>query len=184
MGTRRGSETDGTLITRAAQGSRDAFGVLYDRHAPAVTTVARRVLNATADVDDLVHDVFLEAWSHAGDYDPARGSVRAWLLVRTRSRCLDRQKSPAFSRRNPLNVDPIDWSGRTERIEAMIDRAPLSAALGRLPEEQRISLLLGLCEGLSSAEIAERLHVPIGTVKSRVHAAMQRLRSELVGPNA
>ena len=77
---------DVVLIIEAARGSREAFGALYGRHAGAVATLARRVLGAGAEADDLVHDVFLEAWARAGDFDPSRGSVRAWLLVRTRSR--------------------------------------------------------------------------------------------------
>ncbi len=173
---------DRTLIVLAARGSSEAFGRLYDLHAGAVTTVARRLLGHEAEVDDLVHDVFLEAWQRAGDYDPARGSVRAWLLVRTRSRCLDRRKSPARTRGRPLESEPPSDPTAALRADAYLDSVRVRRALERLPEEQRTALVLGYCEGLSSSEIAERLAVPIGTVKSRVHAAMQKLRAELSDP--
>lgn len=168
------------LIVEAARGSRDAFGRLYDRHGVAVATVARRFLGSAAEVDDLVHDVFLEAWQRAGDYDPSRGSVRAWLLVRARSRCLDRRKSPAHTRRDALVGEPTAGPEAAERLEGRLDGARMQAALARLPDEQRAALLLGYGEGLSSSEIAARLSIPVGTVKSRVHAAMQKLREELV----
>jgi len=171
--------TDHALITEAARGSREAFGAIYDRHAGAVATLARRVLGAGPEVDDLVHDVFLEAWARAGDFDPSRGSVRAWLLVRARSRCLDRKRSAVNARREPLSAEPRDPRNLPESMDAEVDSIRLRAALARLPVDQRVALVLGLFEGLSSSEIATRLDVPIGTVKSRVHAAMQKLRSEL-----
>lgn len=167
------------LIVEAARGSREAFGHLYDRHAVAVATVARRFLGGEADVDDLVHDVFLEAWQRAGDYDPERGSVRAWLLVRTRSRCLDRRKSPANARRSALSEETSGEAGAADRLDWLLDGARVRSALARLPDDQRATILLGYCEGLSSSEIASKLSIPIGTVKSRVHAAMQKLRDEL-----
>lgn len=167
---------DGKLIVDAARGSRAALAELYRRHAGAVATVARRMLGASY-VDDLVHDVFLEVWTRAGDYDPARGSVRAFILVRARSRCLDRRKSPAFARRQGLESDAV---GSTEgTAERLVDAGRLAAALERLPAEQRAVILLGYCDGLSSSEIATTLSVPVGTVKSRVHAAMQKLRADL-----
>lgn len=176
---------DQVLIAEAARGSRDAFAALYDRHFASVTTVVRRVLGASSDVDDVVHDIFVEAWQRSGDFDPARGSVRSWLLVRARSRSLDRRKSPAMSRRGTLDFEPSADASVTARIEGYFDSLRVREALARLPAEQRAAIVLGFCEGLSSSEIATKLDVPIGTVKSRVHAAMQKLRLDLgVEPQA
>lgn len=178
------SSDDSELVIEAARGSRDALGELYDRHSDAVASVARRLLGPGPEVDDLVHDVFLEAWSRAGDFDPSRGSVRAWLLVRARSRCLDRKRSAAVTRRGTLDHEPVDPNSRHDTMDMDVDCGRLRAALERLPVDQRSALLLGVCEGLSSTEIAARLDIPVGTVKSRVHAAMQKLRHVLAGASA
>ena len=169
---------EAAAVSALADGDVDALGELYDLHHAPVRAFARRLLGDDASAEDLVHDVFLEVWERAGDYDPARGSVRSWILVRARSRCLDRRKSPAVSRRREMPPDPPQ-EGVPERIERLVDSTRLEGVLSRLPPEQREALLLGYCDGLSSTEIAARTAVPVGTVKSRVHAAMQRLRAEL-----
>jgi RNA polymerase sigma-70 factor (ECF subfamily) len=122
--------------------------------------------------------VFLEAWRHAGDYDPRRGSVKTWLLLRMRSRCLDRVRSHGFSRTDALEVEPMR-SGASDRVERSIDGARARALLDTLPAGQREVLELGYFQGLSFSEIAEALDIPIGTVKSRVSAAMVKLRADL-----
>src|SRR3954465_16018107 len=79
---------DVELISGAAAGDRDCLAALYDRYAPACLAVGRRILGDRREAEDLLHDVFLEAWRRAGDYDQGRGTVRAWLLMRIRSRAL------------------------------------------------------------------------------------------------
>src|SRR5262245_29250764 len=86
-----GQEDDERLIARAVGGSRDALAELYDRHAPLLLGLGARILGDRGLAEDVLHDVFLEAWHHAREYDPARGTVRAWLVTRMRSRSLDRR---------------------------------------------------------------------------------------------
>lgn len=171
-------EDDCEIVTRVARGDRDALGALYDRHAGSMLGLGLKLLRDRGEAEEILHDVFLEAWKRAGDYDPSRGSVRTWLLLRMRSRCLDRIKSAARSRTSPAG----------ERLERVMGSAPSAAvaradagrvrgALGDLPEEQRAILELGYFEGLSCSEIAEHLQIPIGTVKSRLHAALKKLRA-------
>ena len=81
-------------------GDRSAVGHLYDRHAPAMLGVASRILRDRRDAEDLVHDVFVEAWRKASSFSELRGSVRSWLLVRTRSRAIDRLRSLEVARRH------------------------------------------------------------------------------------
>jgi RNA polymerase sigma-70 factor (ECF subfamily) len=125
--------------------------------------------------------VFLEAWRRANDYDAARGSVRTWLALRARSRALDYKKSSAVSRSvslgEPRTMDAL--LGSVDDATLAPDRARIRAALQDLPEEQHRALVLGYFEGLSSSEIAERMNCPVGTVKSRVAAALTRLRGVL-----
>ncbi len=175
------SEEDSGLWQRVVDGDRAALGQLYDRYGGLMLAVARRIMGDSRESEDLVHDVFLEAWRQAADFDPARGSVRAWLVLRLRSRALDRRKSAGFARVDSLDADP-GFQARAQDSEdpaLSSDRHAIRRAILDLPVEQRQVLMLGYFEGLSSSEIAERLGTPIGTVKSRVAAAMTRLRSAM-----
>jgi len=175
-------KVDAHLVSGAAAGDRDCLAALYDRYAPALLAIGRRILGDRREAEDLLHDVFIEVWRQAGDYDQSRGSVRAWLLMRMRSRALDRRKAAVFSKRADLPTpeavadavgDPV--SGEDPALGP--DRQAVRRALAQLPAEQRQVLELGYFEGLSSSEIAERVRAPIGTVKSRVAAALSKLRA-------
>jgi RNA polymerase sigma-70 factor (ECF subfamily) len=171
---------DRKLVTRVAGGDNHALGALYDRYAPHMLALARRMLGDAREAEDLIHDVFLEVWRQAADYDAARGSVRAWIVMRLRSRALDRLKAPRVARSVPLEGARVDEPVVVEDPALAPDRAAVRRALAELPAEQRAVLELGYFEGLSSAEIADRVSVPIGTVKSRVAAGMAKLRAGLV----
>ena len=82
---------DAALMAALVRGDREALATLYDRHAALLLALATRLLRDRAQAEELLHDVFLEAWHHARDFDPTRGSVRAWLVTRMRSRSLDRR---------------------------------------------------------------------------------------------
>lgn len=170
---------DDALIVQVARGDRAALGDLYDRHVGVMAALATRILGDARDAEDLVHDVFVEAWQRAGDFDPSRGSVRTWLLIRVRSRCLDRKRSPAVRRRQAMPAEDALGAATRDHGEASVDGKRLRAALEALSPDQRGVLVLAYFEGLSSTEIAERLDIPVGTVKSRVSAAMSKLRERL-----
>lgn len=172
---------DGSLVRGMARGDRGALALLYDRHAPSMLALSQRIVGRGTEAEDVIHDVFLEAWRHSADYDPARGSVKAWLLLRTRSRSLDVQKSARVSKQASGFDD--SWLTRLsdpgQDSSAGVEAARIRRVLVALPAEQREVLLLGYFEGLSSSEMAERIGVPIGTVKSRVAAALSALRRAL-----
>jgi len=168
---------DEELIDGLAGGDRNALASLYDRYAGLLLALARRIVGDLREAEDLVHDVFLELWRQAGDYDRARGSVRAWILMRLRSRALDRRKAPRVSRQVGLEEMPLETDEVPLEDPALApDRAAVRRALAELPAEQRHVLELGYYEGLSSSEIAARVAVPVGTVKSRVAAGLAKLR--------
>jgi RNA polymerase sigma-70 factor, ECF subfamily len=177
---------DAQLVAAMCNGNRDALATLYDRYATLLLAVAMRILADRRESEDLVHDVMLEVWRHAADYDTSRGTVRAWILIRLRSRALDRKKSVGATR--VVAVDPErlhEQRDMTAEDPAFgPDRTAVRRALEALPEEQRTVLELGYFEGLSSSEIAERIDAPIGTVKSRVAAALAKLRAGLGEPLA
>jgi RNA polymerase sigma-70 factor (ECF subfamily) len=104
--------------------------------------------------------------------------VKTWLLLRMRSRCLDRVRSHAFSRTDSMDAEPVRTTG-ADKTERHLDATRALAFMENLPAGQREVLELGYFQGLSFSEIAEELGIPVGTVKSRVSAAMVKLREEL-----
>jgi RNA polymerase sigma-70 factor (ECF subfamily) len=164
-------------IRAVANGDQAALGRLYDRHASLMLAVAHRILRNQREAEDILHDVFLEAWRRSGSYDPSRSGVRSWLLLLTRSRALDRVKAAGFARSRPLG-DDFDLAADSPEIEG-VDSKAVRAALADLPPDQRSVLMLGYFGGLSCSEIADELGIPIGTVKSRVKAALEKLRAAL-----
>ncbi len=175
---------DAQLVAAMSRGDRGALAALYDRYASLLLAVATRILGDRRESEDLVHDVMLEVWRQAAHYDTARGTVRAWLLVRLRSRALDRKKSVGATRVVAVDPERLHQQRDTAAEDPTLgpDRAAVRRALAALPDEQRTVLELGYFEGLSSAEIAERIDAPIGTVKSRVAAALAKLRAGLGEP--
>lgn len=177
---------DRALVYAVAGGDRQALSRLYDRYGAALLGVAMAVLRGPrAEAEDLLHDVFVEIWQHAGEYDPARASVRTWMTLRMRSRALDRLKSAGRSRVSSLDDAPHLFNtthadqATAHSPETAPDHAVVRRALAGLPPEQRDVIRLQYYEGLSSTETAEQLGVPTGTVKSRTAAAMRKLGGAL-----
>ena len=174
-------DLDLRLIRAASRGDQRALAELYDRYAATLSALGHRVLGNAREVEDLLHDVFIEAWRCAKDYDATRGTVRAWLVMRMRSRALDRLRAQGRSKvvlqaegKVPEREAPDDPSNEP-------DRARVRAAVARLPEDQRVVLELGYFQGMTSSEIAKEIDVPIGTVKSRVARGLASLRAALKG---
>lgn len=173
------AETDAQLVAAIAAGDRAALATLYDRHAGLLLGLALRIVRDRREAEDLLHDVFLEAWRSAKDFDPRRGRVRTWLAIRMRSRALDLRKSARVSR----NAGDAGLELLVDDSEATTpDHARVRAALAELGADQQTVLQLAYFEGLSCTEIAARVSIPVGTVKSRLAAGLSRLRTGLVLP--
>jgi RNA polymerase sigma-70 factor (ECF subfamily) len=172
---------DVALVAAMASGDRAALSVLYERHSGIMLGLAMRIVRSRLEAEDLLHDVFLEAWRSAKDFDPKRGRVRTWLAIRMRSRALDLQKSARVSRNaGDAGLDLLV----DDRDGASPDHARVRAVLAELGADQRKVLELAYFEGLSCTEIAARISVPVGTVKSRIAAGLDRLRSGMAAPGA
>lgn len=177
---------DGALLRRMAHGDEQALGTLYDRWQPLVHGVVSRIVRQPDDVADVVEEAFWQAWRQAARYDPARGGVQTWLLTIARSRALDRVRASRRLREEPLigesgeevvlrvaDGDPLMDAQSSERRRVVIE------ALEELPAEQREAIELAYFGGLSQSEIATRTRQPLGTVKTRMRLAMQKLRGSL-----
>lgn len=176
----RKNHEDAQLVRRMASGDQSALSSLYDRYTSQLLGLAIRMMGSRSDAEDLVHDVFLEAWKRAGDYDPGRGSVKAWLCLRLRSRALDRKKSPRVARAVAWDdVLANETEAPAQDPTLRMERQRVRSALGALSAEQREVVDLCYFNGMSTAEAAEQLRCPVGTVKSRLSAARDRLRGAL-----
>ena len=196
---------DSGLVRAVASGSEDALVQLYDRYAGAVYATARRLTTDRGLAEDVVQETFLALWNRAEQYNPAMGSLPAWLLTIARNRTIDRLR--ALGRRPPtvpISDVALSDEGDTATLERLIAggevvgagqpvmgpaallaetelRTSLAEALAGLPDVERAVLVLAYRDELSQSEIAERLGWPIGTVKTRTRRALLRMRSAL-GP--
>ncbi|HET9932174.1 MAG TPA: RNA polymerase sigma factor [Polyangiaceae bacterium] len=179
--SRGGQETsDPELMQQLARGQLNALGDLYDRYQAPVRSFIARATRDAHDVDDLVHATFLAAAQCAERYD-GRASCRPWLIgiaarhLRRRRQTFARLVSmlTALQGTRPLESDP------RPSLQARTD---IERALALISEPKRITLLMAEVEGLTCAEIAEALSIPIGTVWTRLHAARRELRAALGAP--
>jgi len=174
------AESDSELVQRMARGDQRALAALYERHAGRLFALLLRILGGRAEAEDLLHDVFLEAWRHAGEYSQARGTVSAWLALRARSRAIDRRRSAPRTRSISLEGADVPERGDPSADPGRIhDQKRLGDVFSVMSAEEREVILLGYFEGLSSTEIAQRLEKPVGTVKSRTRSALEKLRGAL-----
>jgi RNA polymerase sigma-70 factor (ECF subfamily) len=177
---------DEAALGRMARGDHQALAELYDRHARPIFSLALRILQERAEAEDVVQEVFAQAWTQAARYDTARGAVAAWLLNMTRSRAIDRLRSkrarPEDAAETGIALDEMPGGGVAQDAQLLSAEqvCRLRNALQALPALQRIALELAYYEGLTHAEIADRLEQPLGTVKTRIRQAMIKLRESMV----
>jgi RNA polymerase sigma-70 factor (ECF subfamily) len=174
------------LLARIAQGDREAFGRFYDAFAPLALGLIRKILRDPAASEEVVQEVFWQIWQEAARYDPRRGSPEAWVVMRAKTRAIDRLR--AIRRREKTFVAPVDESvARSTEAPAenpgvaAETRGLVRSALDSLPESQRRVVELAFFEGLTQSEIASRLGEPLGTVKTRARLGLERLRSLMTG---
>jgi RNA polymerase sigma-70 factor (ECF subfamily) len=168
------AESDSRLIERVAGGDRDAFTELYRRFARPVLAMAMRQLGDNGRAEEAAQETFAAVWRSARSYRADRGSASAWLYAVARHAIIDR----ARQRREPVVEVPeqaTDEAGPEERAEGSWLAFRVHSALEQLPERERAVLELAYWSGLSQAEIASYLDVPLGTVKTRTRTGLARL---------
>jgi RNA polymerase sigma-70 factor (ECF subfamily) len=175
------------LIRKVATQDRDAFAQLYDNCSSLVFTLAMRMLKARSDAEDLLQEVFVQIWRQAANYSEDRGTPEAWIINIARSRAIDKLRSIRRMEKNlVLTEDPAQAESAVNVESAAAEsetRLTMNSALANLPEAQRKVLELAYFDGLTQTEIANRLAEPLGTVKTRMRSAIQRLR-EILGTRA
>jgi RNA polymerase sigma-70 factor (ECF subfamily) len=177
---------DQAILARMAQGDGDALAELYDRYARPVYSLALRILRDARDAEDVVQEVFAQAWRHAARYSPARGVVAAWLVTLARSRAIDRLRArkarPEGASDDRPGLQFIDSAPPIDHQLLSSEQVTrVRAALEELPVLQRVAVELAYFEGLTHVEIANRLEQPLGTIKTRIRLALGKLRESLAG---
>jgi RNA polymerase sigma-70 factor, ECF subfamily len=183
MITTPADEFVGSLLHAVADGDRNAFSRLYDRMQPRVLGLAMRILRDSGHAEEVTQEVFLEVWQLAGTFDSNKGSACGWILRKTHSRAIDRVRSSQTRRARDLRIGVRDLlepqHDILETVALKINSEKVGKALGTLPDAQREAVALAHLGGYSHSEVSEILQVPIGTVKTRIRAGIDRLRVEL-----
>jgi len=179
------SQDDKGLLRQIAKGQTEALSELYDRYCRLVFSLTLHITGDQAVAEEATQDVFLRAWEGAGQYRVEQGTVRTWLASIARHRAIDhlRRKSARAETQSVSwdeveeapGMEPPSASAQQEAELSML-RAEVRAAMVRLPDEQKEALALAYFRGYTQGEIATALGVPLGTVKTRIRLAMDKLR--------
>lgn len=175
------------LVREMANGKSDALSHFYERWSGDVYAIAIAIVRVAQDAEEVVEDVFWQAWTQAARFDAARGQVRPWITNIARSRALDRLKSVKRRREESLETAPLahlaDISSAEQRLIDEERSSQVAQALLKLPAPQREVVEMAYYGGLSQTEIANCTGEPIGTIKTRTRLGMQKLR-ECIGTSA
>jgi len=173
-----------TSMASVAAGDADALATLYDLTSPLVYSLARRILRRSDDAEEVVLDVYVQAWRTAGRFDSSRGTVEAWLLMMARARAVDRLRAraarPDLQPARPVAPDDRPDQDTAARAASACDaRTRLQWVLPRLPPSDRRLVELAFFEGCTHRELAAAFGLPLGTVKTRLRNSLQSMRRAL-----
>jgi RNA polymerase sigma-70 factor (ECF subfamily) len=177
---------DHQLIRRISEVDKDALEALYVRYRTPVYSLAMYMLKQPALAEEVTQDIFLNIWLKAGSFNSERGQPKGWIMSVAHHKVVDLIRS---RRRTIVNTDPADYEtldllpdsgASTEaQVEQNVERERIMRALATIPEPQKEVIMLTYFGGFSQSEMAGRLDQPLGTIKTRVRLAMQKLRTVL-----
>jgi len=179
--------SDEALVARMAEQDQEALSALFDRYRGVVFSLALRILKERAEAEEVLTEVFFQAWSGAVGFDALRGTVAAWLVTLCRSRAIDRLRAKGrrdsglglIAQQQSKAVSPAVGRESEAAAEIQMRRTRIQAALDTLTPEQRGALELAYYGGLSHSEIAAKLGQPLGTIKTRIRQGLLMLRESL-----
>jgi RNA polymerase sigma-70 factor (ECF subfamily) len=171
------------LLGRVARGDQEAFGALYDQIAPRVLGLVKRLLVDHAQSEEVTQEIFLEIWQTATRYEAGRGGASTWIMTMAHRRAVDRIRSSQAGRDRDTKIGIRDlavaYDHVAETVEVRIEHERVEKAMSRLTQLQRQAVSLAYYGGYSHSEVAAMLHIPLGTVKTRLRDGLIRLRDEL-----
>lgn len=177
------SGSNEALLARIATGDEAAFGALYDELAPRVLGLVRRLLIDHSQSEEVTQEIFLEIWQNAPRYEPSKGGATTWIFTMAHRRAVDRIRSSQAGRDRDVRIGirdyENDYDNVAETVEITIENERVKKAMQQLTQLQREAVTLAYYGGYTHSEVAEKLQIPLGTVKTRLRDGMIRLRDEL-----
>jgi len=177
------TDSPDALLSLVATGDQRAFASLYDLMAPRVLGLVRRVLRDHAQSEEVAQEIFLEIWQNAPRFDASKGTAVTWIMTMTHRRAVDRVRSAQSSKDRDTRIGirdfAPDYDNVAETVEVHLEHERVQRAMARLTDLQRQAVTLAYFNGYSHTEVAELLHIPVGTIKTRLRDGMIRLRDEL-----
>lgn len=176
--------SDATLVVSIGRYHEDALAEVYRRHAGAVFALARRLLSDRTLAEEIVQEVFLRLWNDPDRFDPARGTLRSYLLAQCHGRSVDLIRSESSRRRREERELTLAAEAGYDLEHEVWDMAVadrVKSTLQALPEGEREAILLAYFGGHTYKEVADLLGTPEGTVKSRIRSGLRRMRGDLAG---
>ncbi len=170
---------DRDLMQRIEAGDDSALALLYERYGRIVYSLTLRVLQNPALAEEATQDTFIKVWRKSTRWDPAKGRLSSWLLTVARYTAIDRLRSEQRQSPDTADIDavpPIAGEGGIPDAAELLDSRQLQRLLGQLPVEQAEVIQLAFFQGLTHSELAERLGLPLGTVKTRVRLGLKKLK--------
>lgn len=178
-----GTESAEDLLQKAATGDKAAFAALYDLTAARIFGLVKRLLRDHAQSEEVTQEVYLEVWQSATKYDPTKGAAIGWMITLAHRRAVDRIRASQASRDRDTRIGIRDYEyvsdSVSDDVETVIESERVKEAMMRLTELQRQAVSMAYFDGLTHHEVADRLHIPLGTVKTRLRDGLIRLRDEL-----
>lgn len=165
------------LVAALRQKDNNAFGYLYDHYSGALHGVVRQIVGDTELANDVMQETYVNIWKRIETYDEAKGRLFTWMLNIARNAAIDKTRSKGFQqsqRQIPLDGDIIQPS-----VRMGIDDYGLKKIILKLKDEQRLLIDLSYFQGYTHEQIATALHIPLGTVKTRIRSALTQLRALL-----
>jgi RNA polymerase sigma-70 factor (ECF subfamily) len=172
------------LLCKVKSGDQQAFAEIYESTKALVFGFILRIVSNHATAEDILLEVYLQAWQQVAKYDAGRGSLLSWLITIARSRSLDRLRSEKYKKKEICEQVPLRARSASPEETSLLDEQQrlVHSAFVLLPLEQRTVIELAYYYGLTQTEIAEKLDCPLGTIKTRTRLAMMKLRSNLLSP--
>jgi len=175
-------DQDSQMAAQLKRGESTAIESRYDRYGRLAYGLAFRILNDRGAAEDVVQDAFVSVWRNAAGFDTGRGSLRNWLLSIVRNRAIDRLRGGARTR-NELQLEAVEPTAEMpdvwQAVASDLERKQIQEGFRELPDAQRKTLELAYFGGYTHVEIASRMQVPLGTVKSRMRIGLEKMRTFL-----
>ena len=172
-------DEDQELLNRLAANDEAAFRLLVERYSDRTYSIALRIVGSAADAEDVVQDTFLKVWIHRGQWQQGRAKFSTWLYRVVTNRCIDLRRRP---RTDDVDAIPEPADSQPDTVSAMQRNevnSMLEAAMGQLPEQQRVAVILSYHEDMTNAEIADVMDTTISAVESYLKRGRQHLKKLL-----